>query len=90
MSLERLAAACLLPGFDGVVVPDWVRRRLDGGLGGVVLYAWNVESAEQLASLTGELRAERADVIVAIPVVIFFLLVQRKIAFGLTAGAVKA
>ena len=26
----------------------------------------------------------------AIPVVIFFLLVQRKIAFGLTAGAVKA
>jgi N,N'-diacetylchitobiose transport system permease protein len=28
--------------------------------------------------------------LVAIPVVIFFLLVQRKIAFGLTAGAVKA
>ena len=27
--------------------------------------------------------------IVAIPVVVFFLLVQRKIAFGLTAGAVK-
>src|ERR671937_460014 len=28
--------------------------------------------------------------IIGIPVVIFFLLVQRKIAFGLTAGAVKA
>jgi N,N'-diacetylchitobiose transport system permease protein len=28
--------------------------------------------------------------LIAIPVVIFFLLVQRKIAFGLTAGAVKA
>jgi N,N'-diacetylchitobiose transport system permease protein len=28
--------------------------------------------------------------LVAIPVVVFFLLVQRKIAFGLTAGAVKA
>jgi N,N'-diacetylchitobiose transport system permease protein len=26
----------------------------------------------------------------AIPVVVFFVLVQRKIAFGLTAGAVKA
>ena len=26
----------------------------------------------------------------AIPVVVFFLLVQRKISFGLTAGAVKA
>jgi N,N'-diacetylchitobiose transport system permease protein len=28
--------------------------------------------------------------LIAIPVVIFFLLVQRRIAFGLTAGAVKA
>jgi N,N'-diacetylchitobiose transport system permease protein len=31
-----------------------------------------------------------ASTLTAIPVVIFFLLVQRKIAFGLTAGAVKA
>jgi N,N'-diacetylchitobiose transport system permease protein len=28
--------------------------------------------------------------LIAIPVVVFFVLVQRKIAFGLTAGAVKA
>ena len=31
-----------------------------------------------------------ASTLTAMPVVIFFLLVQRKIAFGLTAGAVKA
>ena len=31
-----------------------------------------------------------ASTLTAIPVVAFFLLVQRKIAFGLTAGAVKA
>jgi N,N'-diacetylchitobiose transport system permease protein len=31
-----------------------------------------------------------ASTLIAIPVVIFFLLVQRRIAFGLTAGAVKA
>jgi N,N'-diacetylchitobiose transport system permease protein len=31
-----------------------------------------------------------ASTLTAIPVVIFFLLVQRRIAFGLTAGAVKA
>jgi len=31
-----------------------------------------------------------ASVLTAIPVVVFFLLVQRRIAFGLTAGAVKA
>jgi N,N'-diacetylchitobiose transport system permease protein len=30
-----------------------------------------------------------ASTLTAIPVVIFFLLVQRKIAFGLTAGSVK-
>jgi N,N'-diacetylchitobiose transport system permease protein len=31
-----------------------------------------------------------ASTLIAIPVVVFFLLVQRRIAFGLTAGAVKA
>jgi N,N'-diacetylchitobiose transport system permease protein len=30
-----------------------------------------------------------ASTLIAIPVVIFFLLVQRKIAFGLTSGAVR-
>ena len=65
-ALERLALSCILPGFEGLTVPDWVRRRIDEGLGGVVLYAWNVEHAEQLASLTAELRAERDDLIVAI------------------------
>jgi beta-N-acetylhexosaminidase len=64
--LERLASSCILPGFEGPTVPDWVHRRLDEGLGGVVLYAWNVESAEQLASLTAELRSERENIIVAI------------------------
>jgi beta-N-acetylhexosaminidase len=64
--LDRLAANCILPGFEGPVVPDWVRRRLAEGLGGVVLYGWNVESHEQLAELTGGLHAERADVVVAI------------------------
>jgi beta-N-acetylhexosaminidase len=64
--LRRLASSCILPGFEGAAVPDWVRRRIDEGLGGVVLYAWNVESPEQLTSLTAELRAERPDLIVAI------------------------
>jgi N,N'-diacetylchitobiose transport system permease protein len=36
----------------------------------------------------GEIMA--ASTLIAIPVVIFFLLVQRRIAFGLTSGAVKA
>jgi beta-N-acetylhexosaminidase len=58
MSLERDALACILPGFEGPVAPDWVRRRLAEGLGGVVLFGWNVETTEQLRSLTASLRSE--------------------------------
>ena len=64
--LDRLASTCILPGFEGPVVPDWVRRRLAEGLGGVVLYAWNVESREQLRALTDDLRSERHDLVIAI------------------------
>ena len=64
--LERLASSCILPGFEGPVVPDWVRRRLAEGLGGVVLYAWNVESRDQLRALTSDLHSERPDLVIAI------------------------
>jgi beta-N-acetylhexosaminidase len=43
-----------------------VRRWLGDGLGGVALFARNVESPAQIAALTAQLRAERPDVIVAI------------------------
>jgi len=64
--LARLAATVLQPGFAGTTAPDWVRRRLAEGLGGVALFARNVESPAQVAALTAQLRAERPDVIVAI------------------------
>ena len=64
--LPGLAATVLQPGFEGTTVPDWVRRRLAEGLGGVALFARNVESPAQVTALTAQLRAERPDVIVAI------------------------
>jgi beta-N-acetylhexosaminidase len=64
--LPELAATVLQPGFVGTTVPDWVRRWLGEGLGGVALFARNVESPAQVARLTAQLRAERPDVIVAI------------------------
>ena len=64
--LEPAAAACLFPGFDGVTAPDWMRRSLAGGLGGVVLFARNIRDPEQLAGLTASLRAERPDLLVAV------------------------
>jgi beta-N-acetylhexosaminidase len=64
--LPELAATVLQPGFAGTTAPDWVLRRLGEGLGGVALFARNVESPAQIARLTAQLRAERPDVIVAI------------------------
>jgi beta-N-acetylhexosaminidase len=64
--LERLAAACLFPGFAGLTLPDELRSWLERGLGGVVLFAGNVRDREQLRALTAALRAERPDLLVAI------------------------
>ena len=64
--LERHAAGCLLAGFEGTQVPDWLRPWLERGLGGVCLFAWNVESREQVAALTRELRELRPELVVSI------------------------
>ncbi|HST64688.1 MAG TPA: glycoside hydrolase family 3 N-terminal domain-containing protein [Mycobacteriales bacterium] len=65
MSLLALADSVLFPGFAGTAPPDWVRRRVAGGLGGVILFGRNCSSPGQLAGLTAALRAERGDVLVA-------------------------
>jgi beta-N-acetylhexosaminidase len=64
--LRGLAAGCLFPGFPGLEPPDWVRRRLADGLGGVVLFGWNVRDPEQVGALTAALHAERPEAVVAI------------------------
>ena len=63
--LRRAALACIWPGFPGHEPPEWVRRRLSEGLGGVCLFAWNVRDVEQVAGLTAALRAENPAVLVA-------------------------
>jgi beta-N-acetylhexosaminidase len=62
--LAPAAAACLFPGFDGEVVPDWLKGLLSQRLGGVVLFARNIRDPEQLTALTAALRAERGEVLV--------------------------
>jgi beta-N-acetylhexosaminidase len=64
--LDRLAASCLLPGFSGVTLSDDLKRWLERGLGGVVLFAGNVRDREQVAALTAALRAERPGLLVAV------------------------
>ncbi|WP_055481663.1 glycoside hydrolase family 3 protein [Sphaerimonospora mesophila] len=64
--LLRLADTVILPGFEGTTAPDWVRRRLGGGLAGVVLFSRNVATPAQVAGLTAELRAENPGVLIGI------------------------
>ncbi|MYY81569.1 glycoside hydrolase family 3 protein, partial [Streptomyces sp. SID335] len=66
-TLTRNALAVLQPGFDGTgTVPDWVRHRIDEGLASVSLFGRNVRTAEQVAALTAQLRAQRDDLLIAI------------------------
>ncbi|GIG54721.1 glycoside hydrolase family 3 protein [Demequina activiva] len=60
------ALATLMPGFEGTELPDWVERRLREGMGGVCLFATNVQSPEQLRSLTDRIYAANPDAIVSI------------------------
>ncbi|MEV4188442.1 glycoside hydrolase family 3 N-terminal domain-containing protein, partial [Streptosporangium canum] len=63
--LAGLADTVLQPGFVGVEVPDWLRRRLSEGLGGVALYSRNLVDSAQVRALTAALRAENPDVVIA-------------------------
>ncbi|GAA4003785.1 glycoside hydrolase family 3 protein [Streptomyces marokkonensis] len=65
-TLTRDALTVLQPGFTGTTAPEWLLRRLGEGLASVGLFGRNIASAEQVAALTAQLRAEREDVLVAI------------------------
>ncbi|GAA2071975.1 glycoside hydrolase family 3 protein [Streptomyces albiaxialis] len=65
-TLTRDALAVLQPGFTGTAAPAWLLRHLGDGLASVGLFSRNIDSAEQLASLTAQLREVSPDVLVAI------------------------
>jgi beta-N-acetylhexosaminidase len=64
--LNRLAAACIVASFPGLEAPEWVLREIDGGLGGICLFGYNVSEPGQLAALTASLRAVRGDLLLGI------------------------
>ena len=64
--LRSLAAGVLLPGFAGTTAPDWVRRWVSDGLGGVLLFGRNVVDDQQVAALSASIAEERDDAVVAI------------------------
>lgn len=60
------AAGVLFPSFPGTEPPDWIRRFLAAGGGGITLFAYNIRDRGQLAELTAALRRERADALLAV------------------------
>ncbi|MFL5998323.1 MAG: glycoside hydrolase family 3 N-terminal domain-containing protein [Streptomyces sp.] len=67
VDLDEAAHRCLVAGFEGTTaVPDTLKRLIDRGLGGVLLFTRNVRDAEQVRRLTDTLRALRPDLLVAI------------------------
>ncbi|MEV0634211.1 glycoside hydrolase family 3 protein [Streptomyces sp. NPDC050619] len=67
VDLDEAAHRCLVAGFEGTtVVPDTLKRLVDRGLGGVILFTRNIRDAEQVRRLTDTLRALRPDLLVGI------------------------
>jgi beta-N-acetylhexosaminidase len=64
--LDRLIAGVLLPGFEGTTAPEWLRRRLDDGLAGVVLFARNIHDDVALTALTHSVREHRPEALCAV------------------------
>ena len=64
--LRRLALRTLLPAFQGHVAPGWITDLVAEGVGGCIIFGYNVVDPAQLTALTGQLRAARSDVLIAI------------------------
>jgi beta-N-acetylhexosaminidase len=56
----------LMPGFVGTVLPEWLERRLQAGLGAVCLFGQNIVSIEQLQTLTEAIRTANPLAVIAI------------------------
>src|SRR5471030_2319984 len=55
--LHSLALRVVMGAFPGPTLPSWMSERLDAGLGSVCLFRSNIDSPEQLASLTAQMHA---------------------------------
>jgi beta-N-acetylhexosaminidase len=64
--LRRLALRTLLAAFRGETAPHWATDLLGEGLAGHVLFGHNIVERDQVAKLTGQLRAARPGVLLGI------------------------
>jgi beta-N-acetylhexosaminidase len=64
--LRRLALRTLLAAFPGHTAPEWATSLVEQGLAGYTIFGYNIVDPDQVAALTGQLRAVRSDVVLAI------------------------
>ena len=64
--LRRLAMRTLLAAFRGHTAPEWAIDLVQQGLAGYTLFGFNIVDTAQVTALTGQLRAARPGVLLAI------------------------
>ena len=64
-SLHRLAAGLFMVGFPKPAADDEVLRLIDAGIGGVILFKRNIESAQQTAGLINALKTRAGRPLIA-------------------------
>jgi len=62
--LTRLASAVVVTGYGGSDAPDWLLRRIEGGLGGVCWFAHNVVDPDRAVAVASRLHGVREGVVV--------------------------
>lgn len=65
-ALRRSVSTTLMPGFVGTILPSWLERRLQNGLGAVCLFGQNIVSREQLVRLTSAILTANPLAVIAI------------------------
>lgn len=63
---DRAILKLFSPGFGGTNVPDWLKRYLENGLGGVTLFGSNVPDLERASNLIKELRKYNSEIVISI------------------------
>ena len=64
--LRRLILRTLLPAFPGLTPPRWALDLVAEGLGGYVIFYYNIRDDEQLTSLTAKLREANPGVLLSL------------------------
>ncbi len=64
--LETLATRTVMASFDGGTLPDWARRRLAQGMGGICLFGENVTSLETVRQLCAAIHEAAPAAIVSL------------------------